>query len=112
MKTLCLAACLALLALSFTGCAIGPSAPFEPTQAIFFNSTSAPLSTEFSATQVKNLRRGTASTSNVLGLFAFGDCSIKEAAEEGELTTVEFADYSNFNILGIFQRTTVTVYGK
>lgn len=112
MKTACLAACFGLLAMTFTGCALGPKAPFEPTQALFFTSTSAPLSTDFASTSVTNLRRGTASTNNLFGLFAFGDCSIKEAAEEGGLDTIEFADYSNFNLFGIYQSTTVTVYGK
>ncbi|MBQ9693870.1 MAG: hypothetical protein IJV69_03860, partial [Kiritimatiellae bacterium] len=28
------------------------------------------------------------------------------------LKTIEFADYTNFNVLGIYQKTTVTVYGN
>lgn len=103
---------LGLIAMMFTGCATGPRAPFTPSQACFLSNTTAPLSTEFNATPVASLRSGSASAMNILGLFALGNCGIKEAAEDGKLTTVEFADYTNFNVLGIYQRTTVTVYGK
>ncbi len=112
MKKVCLTVCLGVLAMLITGCAVGPSAPFEPAHAIFFNSTMAPLSTEFNATPVADLKVGEAFTNNILGMFAFGDCSIRKAAINGGLKTVEFADYINFNVLGIYQKTTVVVYGK
>ncbi len=98
--------------LMFTGCAIGPTAPFEPTNAFVFSNTTAPLMTEYHSTPVTGLRMGQASTTNVLGLFAFGDCGIEEAARNADLSTVEFADYENFQFLGIFQKTTVKVYGR
>ncbi len=101
------------LGLGAAGCAMNPSAPFRPAQGAFFNNTTAPLSTEYAvATPVLGTRSGQASASNVLGLFAFGDCGIRAAAENGKLRTVSYADYTNFNILGIYQRTTVTVYGN
>ncbi len=101
-----------VFAFGFTGCALGPKAPFSPAQAAFFNNTTAPLSTEYAATPVAGLRSGEASAVNIMGLFAFGDCGLRTAAAEGGLKTVFCADYSNFNILGIYQKTTVTVYGK
>lgn len=110
MKTLTLG--LVTLALAFTGCAFGPKAPFQPAHAGFFNNTVAPLSTEYADTPVAGLRKGEASAVNILGLFAFGDCGLRAAAEEGGLRTISFADYTNFNVLGVYQKTTVTVYGK
>lgn len=112
MKKVCFVMSLGAIALALSGCAVGPSAPFVPAHAVCFNSTQAPLSTEFNSTPVENLRNGQASTTNILGMFAFGDCSLKTAAEEGGLKTIEFADYTNFNVLGIYQKTTVTVYGN
>lgn len=104
--------CLGAFALALSGCAVGPKAPFSPGQGIVFSNTTAPLSVEYGNTVATGLRTGKASASNVLGLFSFGDCGIRAAAEEGGLRTVEFVDYTNFNVLGIYQETTVTVYGK
>lgn len=112
MKCLTLGLTTLSIALGLTGCALSPKAPFQPAQAYFFNSTVAPLSTEFSETQVMGLRNGEASTVNVLGLFAFGDCGLRAAAANGNLKTISFADYTSFSMLGLFQKTTVTVYGK
>ncbi len=104
--------CFLLSVMGLTGCAMGPKAPFAPAHGVFFNNTTAPLSTEYPATTTLGARSGQASVSNVLGLFSFGDCGIRAAAENGKLRSVTCADYSNFNILGIYQRTTVTVYGN
>lgn len=112
MKSIMLGFAAFTLTLGFTGCALGPRAPFSPAQAVFFNNTSAPLTTEYAETPVAGLRSGEASAVNIMGLFAFGDCGLRAAAEEGELKTISFADYANFNVLGIYQKTTVTVYGK
>lgn len=112
MKSLMLGTAALMFMFGVTGCALGPRAPFSPAQAVFFNQTSAPLSTEFTETDVAGMRKGEASAVNILGLFAVGDCGIRAAADDGNLKTVSFADYSNFNILGIYQKTTVTVYGK
>ncbi len=112
MKLLSLGLGAIALSLCLTGCAIGPKAPFSPGQGIAFSNTTAPLSVEYGGTPAAGLRTGEASASNVLGLFSFGDCGIRAAAEEGGLRTVEFADYTNFNVLGIYQSTTVTVYGR
>ncbi len=101
-----------LAVLVFTGCVGGPTAPFAPPPGAFVSDTRAPLTTEFNATPTKDLKCGSAIAYNVLGLFAFGDCSLTTAAETGGLTTIEYADYENFNILCFFQKTTVKVYGK
>lgn len=94
------------------GCAVPPRAPFEPTMAGVFTQISAPLTTDVRSTPVKNLKSGEASVENILGVVATGDCSLRAAAENGGIETIEFVDYSSFNILWVYQKTTVTVYGR
>ena len=43
--------------------------------------------------------------------FAWSDCSIAKAAEEGNLKSVAYADYEMFTVLGFFGTKTVTAYG-
>ena len=94
---------------SLTGCI---RAPFVPPQGYAFSQTKAPLDVDFNNTQIAGMNRGTAEVINILGLFSFGDASAKAAAENGRISTIVHADYEHFNILGIFQKTTVIVYGK
>ncbi len=96
----------------FSGCATGPKAPFEPSYAGVYTGVTAPLSMEFDATAVQGLRSGSSSAINVMGIVAAGDCGLAAAIRDGNLKTVEYVDYTNFNVLGVFQKTTVTAYGK
>ena len=100
---------LAVMMLSMTGCI---RAPFVPPQGYAFSQTKAPLDVNFDDTQMAGMNKGSAEVINVLGLFTFGDASAKTAAENGRISTIVHADYEHFNILGIFQKTTVIVYGK
>ena len=43
--------------------------------------------------------------------FAWNDCSVQKAAQNGGLRSVSYADYDYFLVLGVFGRTTVTAYG-
>lgn len=104
--------CMAVFAatmLSMTGCV---RAPFVPPQGYAFSQMKAPLDIDFNNTNLSGMNRGTAEVMNVLGLFTFGDASAKAAAENGRISTIVHADYEHFNILGLFQKTTVIVYGK
>jgi hypothetical protein len=47
----------------------------------------------------------------VASSFAWDDCSIQRAAEDGDLAQVNYVDYEFFQVLGIFKKTTVTAYG-
>ncbi|GAB4315890.1 MAG: hypothetical protein Kow0059_08190 [Candidatus Sumerlaeia bacterium] len=93
-----------------TGC-IGYVAPVMPPVGLIFESVSAPLDTDMQQTQASP-KEGEASSICVLWLFAFGDCSIQKAARDGNITTINYADYSYLNILGFFQSFTVHVYGE
>jgi len=92
------------------GCMI--AAPVIPPQGWVYNDTKAPISTNFKDTPV-GTKVGTASASSLLwGLMGFGDCSIHAAAKQGGLSKIYHADYEHFNILGVYTKTTVFVYGE
>ena len=99
----------ALTALSLVGCV---RAPFVPPQGMAFSQMKAPLDVNFDDTQLAGMKRGTADVINVLGLVTVGDASAKAAAEDAQISTIVHADYEHLNVLGVFQKTTVIVYGK
>jgi len=107
---------LALLGLSLlvlTGC-VAPKSEFSPAPGIFA-SYKAPLLLNYDETPVRG-RKGTAETEYfhdilLTGLdFAWNDCSIKMASNNGHLNKIGSADYEFLNILGIYAKTTVHVY--
>lgn len=100
---------LAAMVLSLTGCL---TAPFVPPPGMAFSQISAPLDVDFQNTDLSGLKKGTAETISILGLFATGDVSSQAAAQNGGITKIMHADYEYFNVLGVFQKTTVIVYGK
>ena len=85
------------------------SAPFQPPVGMI-SQVKAPLSTD--GNWKVGVKSGSAAAKCVLGLYAWGDCSITAAAENGGLKRVDYVDYSYDNIIGIWQRATVTVYGE
>jgi len=109
MKKYVFSALAALVILSLTGCV---RAPFVPPQGVGFSQTTAPLDLDYDNTQLAGTKQGTASVMNILGLISVGDASSKTAAENGGISTIVHADYQHFNVLGVFQQTTVIVYGK
>lgn len=102
LKTLIAVLPLALL----TGCL---SAPFQPPSGVV-SVTRAPLSTE--GNWEVGSKRGEASSTSILGLYAEGDCSVGTAARNGGLKKVGHVDYEYLNIIGIWQKATVIVYGE
>jgi len=95
----------ALLALS--GCY---SAPIMPPVGLLYTGVEAPVS---AAAVGQNLgsRKGRSSSAAVLGLFAWGDSSVKAAAENGGISQLKHIDYRFFHVLGIYQEFTTVVYG-
>lgn len=85
------------------------SAPFQPPQGLV-GMTKAPLSTE--GNWAVGSKKGTSSSASVLGLYAWGDCSIGAAARNGGLTKVTHVDYEYTNFIGIWQEAAVIVYGE
>lgn len=55
---------------------------------------------------------GRAECTSLLSLVATGDASIEAAKRNGGITTVHHVDWEVENILGLFGKYTVTVYGE
>ncbi len=55
---------------------------------------------------------GTATSKNVLGWVASGDCSIAAAMKNGGITRVHTVDYHVSNILGVYAEYTTIVTGE
>lgn len=95
-------------ALFFTGCAV------TPFQALIYTQNTSPtadLEVE-SLSSVSPSKKGEATCTNILGIVATGDCSVKEAMKNGGITKVHHVDYSNTNILGIINKGTFIVWGE
>lgn len=86
------------------------SAPFQPPMGAI-TTVQAPLDIDYQETAVSQ-KMGKASVTTFLGLVSTGDASTSAAAADGNITVIEHADYDYTNILGIYQKTTVIVYGK
>jgi hypothetical protein len=56
-------------------------------------------------------KSGTSSCNSLLALVAWGDASIKTAAENGKVTKIKSVDYCAQNICGVWGTYTATVYG-
>ena len=93
------------------GCVAPFNAPVVPPVGAFFTKYDAPLTTE-GVGQSVGTKQGKASMVNVLALVAFGDCSLDAAARDGNLSTIEYVDYSYLNVFGMFQSFTVIVHGN
>lgn len=98
--------CCALLA----GCAGMGRAPVMPPQGIGFTDYTAPLDIDLDKTAL-GTKRGEASSSSILGLIATGDASIQAAARNGQINTINHADYRLLSILGLYTKYTTVVYG-
>ena len=105
------------LSVSMSAGCIAWEAPVQPTRGGLITIYSAPLSIEGCRIPVGG-KVGTASTMYfrdvlITGLgFAWDDASIKEAARNGGISEVYYADYEITEILGMFGKLTTRVHGE
>ncbi|MGL4721788.1 MAG: TRL-like family protein [Desulfovibrionaceae bacterium] len=57
-------------------------------------------------------KKGESVCHNVLGIIAWGDCTIETAKKAGGITTAGQVNQDNFGILGIYYKTTTVVTGS
>jgi hypothetical protein len=56
-------------------------------------------------------KTGTAEVEGII-LLAKGDGSIKAAMQQGNIKRISWVDSEEFNVLGIYSKRTITVYGE
>ncbi|MEF8787883.1 MAG: TRL domain-containing protein [Planctomycetota bacterium] len=95
------------LAVMFAGCAVTPN-----------SSVIAPLNVRQESpvavgntTDVEPAKMGTARSEGIL-FIGFGNSSIKAAMENGNINRIHHVDSESLNILGIYSRYEVRVYGE
>ena len=93
------------LVLSLGGCI---AAPVVPPLGILYTNIEAPLAPKGEV----GSKRGTASVKAVLGLFSWGNGSVRQAAANGNIHEVKLVDYEFKNVIGVYQRYTTVVYGE
>lgn len=100
--------CVILAAVAFVGGCY--TTPIMPPHGMIYSDFSAPLDPFLSKTTL-GTRYGTAESTAILGLVATGDCSVERAALNGGVRVIDHADYHYFNVIGVYQRFIVRVYG-
>ena len=112
MKTLPVVLIVTLLA---GGCSTF-RAPVQPPVGALFTNYKAPLIVNADG-NVLGPKKGTAKVRYLYAyLFpvdiAWGEAGLREAARDGDITTVRAADYEYLSVLGLYQEFTVYVYGE
>ena len=116
-KPLMIAAALSMV-IGLAGCA-SHRAPVMPPPGFVFARYKAPLMTNAHGKEL-GPKTGTAHTYyvNIPFLwpypidFAWEDACLREAARNGDISTVRFADYEVLNILGLYTQFKVHAYGE
>jgi hypothetical protein len=101
----CLSAVAVLAAL--TGC-VAPMGPTSAVQGGIYTDVTGPVGV---TSNVGASKVGEATSTGILG-FATGDSSIKTAAANGGITKIQHVDFHTTTVIGIWGKTTTTVYGE
>ena len=109
MNKLALLACAASILL-MAGC-MTYRAPVMPPVGLIYEDVKSPMDVDYDVTKTGS-KTGTALSTSILSLIAYGDCSTRAAAADGNLSVIYTADYHFYNILGVYQTFTTIVYGE
>ena len=90
----------------FSGCAASVSTPLP---GFLYTDVRAPLAVTSNSGASKV---GTSYATSILGIVASGNAGIDAAAREGGITKIQYVDYHAMNILGVYAKYTVYVYGE
>ena len=93
------------------GCAF-VRAPVVPQLGTGFSQISAPYDVDFNGTTTIGSKVGEASSTGILGLVSYGDCSIDAAARNGKIVRVDHAGYEFTTVLMLFTTWKTRVYGE
>jgi hypothetical protein len=107
MKKLIALTSVASLMFLSTGC-VGPTGTIAGTAGMLFTDVSGPLAV---GSATGSTKVGTAESTAII-CVATGDSSIKAACANGGITKIHHVDYHVTSVLGLYAKTTVTVYGE
>ncbi len=105
MKHVKFIAAMAVGGLLLPGCALVKS----PLSATMYTDVKAPVAVTGNSGASKV---GTSKAQSYLGIVAVGDASIDAAAKQGGITKIHHVDEHATNVLGVFARYEVIVYGE
>ena len=91
----------------FTGC-VGPMGAVGAAGGVVYTDVSGPVAVTSNSGATK---MGEATSTGII-CVATGDSSIKTAAANGGITKIQHVDYHVTSVLGLYCKTTVTVYGE
>ena len=81
--------------------------------ALFYTDATYPVTaTGVKVENLHNLKKGTASSSNVLYLIETGDAGIEQAAKNGNIKKITYIDVNEKTVFIFWRKITVTVYGE
>lgn len=126
MRSFLRAAALAAVTVGSTGClgiavpTVGGEQRVIPPGGALYTSQKAPLTIDFDdnpvgAATLKSSHSETNWFFDILltgGRYAFDDVAIAEIAKNGGINEVSYADYEVLNVLGLYQRMRINVYGN
>lgn len=95
------------LAVLLTGC-VGPMGTAGGAYGYVYTDVSGPV---LATSNTGTSKVGEASSEGII-CVATGDSSIKTAAANGGITKISHVDYHVTSVLGLYVKTTVTVYGE
>jgi hypothetical protein len=98
---------LAASLIALTGC-VGPMGTVGGVGAGIYTDVSGPIG---ATSNTAGTKMGQASSTGII-CVATGDASIKTAAANGGITKISHIDYHTTSVLGLWAKTTVTVYGE
>ncbi|RDU62273.1 TRL-like family protein [Helicobacter sp. MIT 14-3879] len=93
-----------LLGLFFAGCGSVQS----PVSGFVYTGVKAPIN----STAEKGSKTGKAVCTSILGIAAYGDCSVDAAKKDGKISKVSSIDHESFSVLGIYSTFTTIVTGE
>lgn len=111
MKRLCQTLALVAVVAGLSGCAAGLRSPVVPYYGMGFTSVSAPVDVTFDGSEMGG-RCGRSKSSCLLGMFAWGDCSVNAAARKGNIGRIDHVDCEIFNLLGIYSSYETVIWGE
>jgi hypothetical protein len=113
MKRFFIPAVLLLAAVMFGGCGAGWTVMHSPTIGLIYTGTQSPSMAATETEAVGTSKKGQSECMSVLGIAAWGDCSVEGAMHQGGVKKIHNVDHKTYLVLfGVYTKVTTIVYGE